>query len=153
MRNGGTSEKKKTSKQSDSFGLHVRQTLEGLDRCSLFLGLIQKAGLDQHLSGAGPFTILAPQDDSIKNLPTNLFQYITRDKHRLRWFVNMHIIADRVNKEDIGDMQVVKTASGELLNSQAQGPDILIDGVRIVVSDIQCRNGIIQIMEGMLWPK
>lgn len=133
--------------------LGVVHMLRKLDRCSRFMEIVEKSGYFEELSGRGPFTVFAPPDETFENLPVNLVQFLRRDKHRLRWFVSTHIVADKIRQEDIVDMQVVKTLSGEILDATAKGARVLLDGVEIVESDILCANGMIHILGGALWPK
>jgi uncharacterized surface protein with fasciclin (FAS1) repeats len=133
--------------------LDLVQTLRGLRRCSQFIGLVEDSGFLKELSGMGPFTVFAPLNENLENLPVNLMQFLKRDKHRLRWFVGTHIVADKIRQEDIVDMQVVKTLSGEILDATAEGSHVLLDGVKIVEYDIRCTNGMIHVLGGTLWPK
>jgi uncharacterized surface protein with fasciclin (FAS1) repeats len=132
--------------------LDVVETLRRSGRSDRFFAIIRESGLDNALKGSGPFTLLAPLDSFMGSLPGSVFPLVSRDKNRLVWFVNLHVIADRAKKTDLGDMEVARTVSGELFETSVKGQDVLIGDIPIVESDIVCSNGILHVIGGVLWP-
>jgi uncharacterized surface protein with fasciclin (FAS1) repeats len=117
-----------------------------------FREAIHKAEFDGFLNQISPLTVFIPTDDTFDKLPRNVRSSLFKEKLRLMRVVKSHIIFDKIVKEDIADMEVVRTATGGLLNVSMKGTEIWLDNARIVDSDIQCLNGIIHIIDGVLWP-
>jgi uncharacterized surface protein with fasciclin (FAS1) repeats len=97
--------------------------------------------------------VFIPPDDTFDGLPRDVLSSLLKEKIRLMQFVKSHIVLDKITKGDIEDMEVVRTAQGGLLEVKIKGTEIGLDDARIVDSDIHCLNGIIHIIEGVLWPK
>lgn len=90
-----------------------------------FLELVSRGGAVDLLRGAGPFTILAPDNAAMQKMPNALREMLdpstggsgaqgqSPDHLRLQAFVNMHIIEGRYSlRELLGRVTQVKTRNG-----------------------------------------
>lgn len=90
-----------------------------------FIELVSRAGAVDTLRGAGPFTILAPNNVAMARMPNSLREMLdpstggsgaqaqSPDRLRLGAFVNMHIIEGRYSMSELmGRVTQVKTRNG-----------------------------------------
>lgn len=90
-----------------------------------FIELVGRAGAVDTLRGAGPFTVLAPNNAAMQKMPNALREMLdpstggsgaqgqSPDRLRLGAFVNMHIIEGRYSLRDLmGRVTQVKTRNG-----------------------------------------
>lgn len=108
---------------------------------------------DGFLNQISPLTVFIPTDDAFDKLPRNARSSLFKEKFHLMRVIKSHIIFDRIGSGDITDMEVLRVATGGLLDVSMKGTEIWLDNAKIVVADIQCLNGIIHIIDGVLWPK
>ena len=74
-----------------------------------------KAGLTDTLSGPGPFTVVAPDNDAFAKLPADLVATLTGDLELLKKVLLYHVVSGMaVMKKDIGKNMIVPTAEGSL---------------------------------------
>jgi uncharacterized surface protein with fasciclin (FAS1) repeats len=112
---------------------------------------IKEVGLDDTLSTDGPFTIFAPTDEAFNKLPKKTLEHILRDKERLTEILTYHILTDKIKSKDIEKINNRKTVQGSQLifdNSK----ELMVNKATITHKDIECKNGIIQIIDKVLIP-
>jgi uncharacterized surface protein with fasciclin (FAS1) repeats len=61
------------------------------------VNLLVKSGLDETLSGDGPFTILAPTNEAIAKLPRETLDALMNDKDLLKKVLLYHVIPAKVS--------------------------------------------------------
>ena len=104
---------------------NVVDALAAAGRYDNFIELVSRAGAVDTLRGAGPFTILAPNNVAMQKMPNSLREMLDPstggsgaqrqdpDRVRLAAFVNMHIIEGRYSlAEMMGRVTQVKTRNG-----------------------------------------
>ena len=70
--------------------------------------LVVKAGLVETLSGPGPFTVVAPDNEAFAKLPTDLLATLTGDVELLKKVLLFHVVPGMaVMMKDIGNNMVV----------------------------------------------
>merc|ERR1712109_207810 len=65
--------------------------------------LVVKAGLAETLSGPGPFTVFAPDNNAFAKLPKSLVDALTGDVELLKKVLLYHVIPGVVKSSDITD--------------------------------------------------
>ena len=128
---------------------------------------VAQAGLAETLSGAGPFTVFAPNDAAFVQVPP-----VTRDgwmrpaqKDVLAGVLKYHVVPGRLTAADLaakitegGGKAVLKTADGQDLTATQSGGAILLtsaSGNKAVVTqtDVGQSNGVVHVIDAVLLPK
>jgi len=114
-----------------------------------------KAGqLTGALSGKGPFTVFAPTNEAFAKLPKSTLDHLLDPKNikELDALLEYHVISGAaVHKADLKadqtvkslegqDVEIKKTASGEVLVNQAQ----------VITADVDASNGVVHIIDEVL---
>ena len=74
-------------------------------------------------------------------------------KNDLANILSYHIVAGQLEKKHMKAGQKLKTVAGEELIVTKRNDDIIINGVRINTAGIRNSNGIIYIVNDLLFPK
>ena len=120
---------------------------------------VTEAGLVDTLSGEGPFTVLAPDDDAfaaaLSALGITAEELLARED--LADILTYHVIAADVMSSDLTNGQVVTTVQGGTLTV-----DITDEGVffvdanggraQVTTADVEASNGVVHIIDAVLLP-
>lgn len=111
---------------------------------------IQAAGLENALSGKGPFTVFAPTDAAFAKLPAGTVETLVKpeNKAKLQAILKYHVVPAKLRSHDILATNKVKTLNGESIY-----PSIRVDNAAIQTKNIYCRNGIIHVIDNVILPK
>jgi uncharacterized surface protein with fasciclin (FAS1) repeats len=112
---------------------------------------VQAAGLVDVLKGTGPFTVFAPTDEAFAKIPKAQLDALLADKEKLKAVLTYHVVPGKVMAKDVKAGKV-KTAQGsEATLSTTSGA--MIDGAKIVKTDIEASNGVIHVIDSVILPK
>jgi uncharacterized surface protein with fasciclin (FAS1) repeats len=119
---------------------------------TVFLKAVREAGLQDLLEGNGPFTLFAPDDAAFRKLPTVTVRDLFGDKQQLAELVKYHILAGKkLTSADVLAMRSALTLRGKnVLFDTMHG--ILVNNIPVKRADIECRNGVIHIIDSVLIP-
>lgn len=137
-----------------------------LDQNSQFVRAVAATGLDSTLDGAGPYTLLVPDDRAFAALPGIDMNTVMEPQQRARLtdVLTYHILPGTVLAEDIGKAidngkgkAVLATMGGETLSAERDGDRIvLIDSsgnrANITEADQQRSNGVLHRIDAILVP-
>lgn len=110
--------------------------------------------LIETLKKAGPFTVFAPTDQAFQKLPEGVFESLTTT--RKKDFINIlsyHIVAGAMKASDFKDGQKLRTLAGEELTVSLRNEKLKINGANVIEGDIEARNGLIHVIDGILFPR
>jgi uncharacterized surface protein with fasciclin (FAS1) repeats len=110
------------------------------------------SGLDQILSGAGPFTVFAPSDLAFGKLDGGAVENLLKpeNKAKLTDLLNHHVIAGKINYKDLKDGQRLKTLDGKELSVEVKDSKVSVDGATIQNRDMPTSNGVIHSLDTVL---
>merc|ERR1711872_915097 len=120
--------------------------------------LVVKAGLADTLSGSGPFTVFAPDNNAFAKLPKSLVDALTGDVELLKKVLLYHVIPGVVKSSDITDDLTAASAEGSDLGANVYYKSkygkgyITVNGKQVKYPDIKASNGIIHIMKDVIYP-
>jgi transforming growth factor-beta-induced protein len=130
----------------------ILQTAKDDGSFSKLLGAIDAANLTATLNGTGPFTVFAPTDAAFNKLDQAVLSKLTTsDKANLTKLLTYHVLSGMVPSFQMKN-GTVTTLEGEQLNVTVNGTTITVGNTTIVMKDIICTNGIIQVIEQVLVP-
>jgi len=144
----------------------VENAVNSADHTTL-VAAVQAAGLVETLSGAGPFTVLAPTNDAFAKLPPGTVETLLKpeNKDTLVKILTCHVIAATAMAADIVGMieaddgkHVVKTVGGCEVTLMTQDGKVMIkDGMgnvaTVTIADVKQSNGVIHVIDTVLLPK
>ena len=118
----------------------------------ILIKVLRETGLVDILSIEGPFTIFAPTDEAFAKLPKGTIEKLLRDKEKLTYILTYHVILNRINANQVVNMKKTNTVNGKKLTINTK-KGLKVNKSNIIITDIECTNGIIHIIDGVLIPK
>ena len=131
---------------------------------SQVVSLLQRAGLVDTLRGAGPFTVLAPNNDAFTRVPAETMGRISASDDLLRRALTYHVLSGRYTRTDIvkairagGGTASFDTVNGATLRARMQGDIVVLEGNNNSIAylqqfDVPASNGIVHVINGVLIP-
>jgi uncharacterized surface protein with fasciclin (FAS1) repeats len=138
---------------------------------------VKAAGLVDTLSGPGPFTLFAPNDDAFAELPAGTVDELLKDKDRLTAVLTYHVVPGKYMAADVMKMTTAKTVQGATLtiatktaiveedvvvieddvaveeDEIAVFDELTVDDAIVIQADIECTNGVIHVIDSVLAPE
>ena len=113
---------------------------------------VTASGLDQVLSGTGPFTLFAPSDLAFAKLQTGAIESLLQpdNKVKLTSLMNQHIVAGKINFTELKDGDTLKNLDGKELSVKVINNTVTIDGATIQNRDVPSSNGVIHSLDAVL---
>ena len=110
------------------------------------------SGLDQILSGTGPFTVFAPSDLAFGKLESGIVEDLLKPENKLKLaaLLNHHIVSGKVNFKDLKDGEKLKTLNGKELSVKVKDGKVSVDGAMIQNRDVETSNGVIHSLDTVL---
>jgi uncharacterized surface protein with fasciclin (FAS1) repeats len=138
---------------------NIVEAAQATESLSTLVTAVVTAELAETLSGEGPFTVLAPNDEAfaaaIQELGTTAEDLLARED--LADILTYHVVAANVLSSDLTDGQVVTTVNGGTLTV-----DITEEGVffvdaserraQVIQPDVATSNGTVHIINNVLLP-
>ena len=114
---------------------------------------VHASGLDQVLSGKGPYTVFAPTDIAFAKLDNGVLDNLLKpeNKTKLADLLNHHVVEGKVNFKDLKDGEKLKTVNGKQLVVHVKDGHTTVDGAIIQGHDVQATNGIIHSLETVMF--
>ena len=126
------------------------------------LRVAEVAGLTNAFRSQSPITLFAPTDEAFRNLPAGTLQGWLIDVEGLRRILSYHIVDRKITLNQLHDMTTdgrvteVTTLQGSPVKLKTHQQAILrseyVNDAKIVKSDMETSNGIIQMVDRVLIP-
>ena len=143
----------------------IENAVNSADHTTL-VAAVKAAGLVETLSGAGPFTVLAPTNEAFAKLPAGTVETLLKpeNKDMLVKILTCHVIAGNAMAADImgmveadGGAHKVTTVGGcEFTIKSADGKVTIEDGQgnvgTVTIADVKQSNGVIHVIDTVLLP-
>jgi uncharacterized surface protein with fasciclin (FAS1) repeats len=131
---------------------NIVETGIAMGKFNTLIAAVKAAGLVETLSGEGPFTVFAPNDDAFAKLPEGTVEGLLKDKEKLTAVLTYHVVSGKYTASDIKNMKSVKTLQGgEIKIDTSKG--VMVDMARVIKPDIMSINGICHMIDSVLMPK
>ena len=114
---------------------------------------VQAAGLVDELKSDGPFTVFAPSDEAFAKLPAGTVEMLLKpeNKDKLVAILTYHVVSGKVMSSDVKPGRVETLEGTELVVSKEKG-NLMVDGARIVSTDVKASNGVIHVIDAVIMP-
>ncbi len=109
------------------------------------------AGLIDTLKGPGPFTVFAPTDEAFAKVPKADLDALLADKAKLKAVLTYHVLPGKVMAKDVKAGKVKTVQGSEITVATANG--VMVDGAKVVKTDIVADNGVIHVIDSVIMPK
>jgi len=113
---------------------------------------VKAANLVDTLSGPGPFTVFAPNDEAFAKLPAGTVEGLLKDIPKLKSVLTYHVVPGKVMSDDVIKMQSAKTVQGQSVSIDTTD-GVKIDSAKVVKADIEADNGVIHVIDSVILPK
>uniref|UniRef100_A0A0F7Z812 Periostin n=1 Tax=Crotalus adamanteus TaxID=8729 RepID=A0A0F7Z812_CROAD len=132
----------------------LHEVLRSDKRFSLFLNLVEAAGLEEVLSQPGDWTFFVPTNDAFKGLTEQEKEILIRDQNALRNILLYHLIRGVfiANGIEPGVTSILKTIQGSKLYLKMINDTLLVNEVKSTESDLMATNGVIHVIDKLLYP-
>ncbi len=133
----------------------IVDTAVGAGDFQTLVAAVKAAGLVDTLKGDGPFTVFAPNDAAFAKLPkaaiANLLKPENKDK--LTAILTYHVVPGKVMAADVVGLDSAKTAQGSEVAIKTKDGTVMIDGAKVIATDIECGNGVIHVIDSVIMPQ
>jgi uncharacterized surface protein with fasciclin (FAS1) repeats len=113
---------------------------------------VKAAGLVDTLNGDGPFTVFAPTDEAFAKVPADQLQALLADKEMLTKVLTYHVVPGKVMAADVKPGEV-GTVQGSAVTITTEGGAVMVDGAKVVTTDVTASNGVIHAIDTVIMPK
>ncbi len=143
----------------------IEATLANVAEETTLVSATKAANVDNELKGAGPFTVLAPNNDAFNAIPKTKLDSLMKDPTKLAITLNAHVISGKYDKAALIKALVagkgkatLKTVDGQELTLSVKDKKLAITDaqgttVKVTSFDTPCTNGIIDGVDGVLMSK
>jgi uncharacterized surface protein with fasciclin (FAS1) repeats len=116
---------------------------------------VQAAGLVETLKSEGPFTVFAPTDAAFAKLPAGTVENLLKpeNKDKLVAILTYHVVPGKVMAADVVKLTEAKTVQGNSAKVKVEDGAVMIDGAKVVKTDIVCGNGVIHVIDTVILPE
>ena len=140
--------------------LNIPETAIDADDFEVLVAALVEADLVSALEADGPFTVFAPNDAAftalLDTLDATQEDLLARDD--LADILLYHVVEGAFSAEDVialasdGPATVETLGGGELTITVDDG-SVFVDGIEVVLPDVEASNGVIHVLEGVLLPE
>ena len=133
----------------------IVDTAVGAGKFTTLVAAVKAAGLVETLKGSGPFTVFAPSDEAFAKIPKETLQNLLKpeNKKQLQEILTYHVVAGKVMAKDVVGLTQAKTVNGQSVEIAVADGKVSIDGANVVAIDVECKNGVIHIIDAVIMPK
>lgn len=134
---------------------NILQTAAAAGSFSTLSAAIKAAGLEETLSGPGPFTVFAPTDEAFAKLPAGTVDNLLKpeNKAKLVAILTYHVVAGNMMAKDVARSTKLTSVQGQDLSVAVDGPNVNVGGAKVVKADVAASNGVIHVIDAVVLPK
>jgi uncharacterized surface protein with fasciclin (FAS1) repeats len=131
----------------------IVETAVGSGKFNTLVTAVKAADLVETLSGPGPFTVFAPTDDAFAALPAGTVEALLKNKDKLQAVLTYHVVAGKVMASDVVNLKSAKTVNGQDVTIMVKDGTVMVDNAKVVMTDIECSNGVIHVIDAVILPR
>ncbi len=132
----------------------IVDTAVGNGSFKTLVAAVQAAGLVETLKSEGPFTVFAPTDEAFAKLPEGTVANLLKpeNKDKLIAILTYHVVPGKVLASDVVKLNSAKTVNGKSALVKVADGGVMIDGAKVVATDIETSNGVIHVIDSVILP-
>lgn len=117
---------------------------------------LQSAGLVDDLKGEGPFTVFAPTNEAFSKLPQGTLEDLLKPENQSKLvdILTYHVKAGKTSSEEAIKLngQDILMLNNNPAKIEVKNGSLYIDGAKVIVADVQAKNGVIHIIDTVMLP-
>lgn len=115
---------------------------------------IKAAGLVDILKAEGPFTVFAPSDEAFAKLPKEALADLLKpeNKSKLQKILTYHVVAGKLTADQVVKQHGLKSVEGQQIDVTTKDGSVMIDGAKVLKTDITASNGVIHVIDTVIMP-
>ncbi len=145
----GMTEENISEEEMTEEDMDIVETAAASDDFDTLVTAVQTAGLEEALSGEGPFTVFAPTDEAFDDLPPGTLDDLLADEDALTDVLLYHVTEGEF---DVTEIESVETMQGEELPVDPTSDPITVGDANIIGDRIETSNGFIYPIDEVLLP-
>ena len=114
--------------------------------------LLADADLVEVMKRPGPYTVFAPTDEAFARVPKEVLDGLAKDKAKLQEVLKYHVLTSKWTTDDIKLVKQTGTVQGKPVSFGSSGATLTVNGARIVKPNVDCSNGMVQVIDTVLLP-
>ena len=126
-------------------------------RFNTLVAALKAADLVDTLKGKGPFTVFAPTDEAFAKIPKETLDSLLKpeNKDKLTDILKFHVTPGKITAQDVVNLngKELTMADGKKAKIEVKDKDVYINGAKVIITDIQAKNGIIHVIDTVIMPK
>jgi uncharacterized surface protein with fasciclin (FAS1) repeats len=122
-------------------------------RFTTLVAAVEAAGLVDALKGEGPLTVFAPTDDAFAALPEGTIDALLADIPALTDILLYHVVEGKVMAANVVELSSAQTLQGQLVDIAVEDGAVMIDGAKVIITDIEASNGVIHVIDAVILPE
>lgn len=144
-----------TPKAAEAPQMDIVDTAVAAGSFKTLAAALQAAGLVDTLKGKGPFTVFAPTDEAFAKLPAGTVESLLKpeNKAKLTAILTYHVVPGAVMASKVVTLKSAKTVNGESVTIKVDGGTVMVDGAKVLKTDIEATNGVIHVIDSVLLPR
>ncbi|GFO09341.1 transforming growth factor-beta-induced protein ig-h3 [Plakobranchus ocellatus] len=125
--------------------------------CTALVDLLKSTGLDKEVE-SGYLTLFAPTNDAFKMLPDDLTKTVTGNATILAAVLSFHATSSIFRAQDaVPNMLIDTVLKGSkirvnIYDDKAGGSIVAVNGAKVIKADIPASNGIVHIIDRVMFP-
>lgn len=131
---------------------NVYDTLLAMKAHTILQVAVKETGVIAVLKGERPVTLFAPTDAAFRALGATTVQKLATDKEALKALVRAHLVAGKYTTEELTPLggKELRTLADAGLKVEPTKDGIRVGGAKLVVTNVQCSNGVIHVIDAVL---
>ncbi len=117
------------------------------------LRALDVSGLDEELTGEGPFTLFAPTDAAFEALPDDVVESLLVEPDRLEELLGIHLLDGAHTRTALSQRDDVPTQDGRTLVIESSGATLAVGGATLTKPDQRAKNGILHSVDAVIVPE
>lgn len=113
------------------------------------MAAVKAAGLAETLSGPGPFTFFAPNDEAFAKLHKTDVEGLLKNTTKLKQLLAYHIVEGKMMGTDVAKLGTAQTLEGHNVGI-ATNKGVKVNDAKVIQTDITCDNGVIHVIDAVL---
>lgn len=133
----------------------IADALRDAENLTMLHDLVEAAGIEQVLEGEGPYTVFAPSNEALSEIPeeTREIWLKPENKEALRKILLGHVVGGSFPSASLGNEEEVVTAGRTTVVVTRTDEAVMVGEATVTQPDIRVGNGVIHIVDSVLMPE
>ena len=76
-----------------------------------------------------------------------------QNKDKLQAILTYHVVTGKLMAADVVNLKSAKTVNGQEITIMVKDGTVMVDNAKVVMTDIECTNGVIHVINAVILPK